>query len=258
MAIQRYSTYPPSIFIALHAANTSIIPLFVRSVPESEKYLLLTRPIYQAPFLEPLILAIPIVAHVASGIVLRSMRARRRARLYGAETRKQRSLIQSWPNPSLQARLGYGLLPLLGIHVAVNRFIPLAVDGGSSSVGLGYAAHGFSRSPIVWNCFYALFVTLGVWHVVGGWASWMGHRVTTTRAKKGSGREGILGSMENFDEARRQRKARWVVYGVAALATAVWLAGGLGIVGRGGSGVGWEAKSWDNLYRQVPVIGEWL
>lgn len=261
MAIQRYSTYPPSMFIALHAANTSIIPLIMRSVPASEKYLLLTRPTYQAPSLEHFVLTVPIIAHIASGIALRSMRARRRAKLYGAETRMQRYLIRSWPMPSLQARLGYALVPLLGTHIAVNRLIPLTVDGGSSGVGLGYVAHGFARSPIFWNIFYTLFVAVSVWHVVGGWANWMGHRVTTARTERGRGRGsqgGILGVMESKDEARRRRTIRWIVHGIAALGTAIWLAGGLGIVARGGRGLGWEATSWDNLYRQVPLIGEWL
>lgn len=49
-----------------------------------------------------------------------------------------------------------------------------------------------------------------------------------------------------------------MVYGMAAIGTAVWLAGALGTIGRAGAGAGWQAKSWNELYRQVPVIGEWL
>ncbi|KAK2846359.1 hypothetical protein FQN49_005797, partial [Arthroderma sp. PD_2] len=54
-AIQKYSTYPPTLFLGLHFTNTALIPLATQSVPESETFLLLTRPIYQAPGLEPLI-----------------------------------------------------------------------------------------------------------------------------------------------------------------------------------------------------------
>lgn len=206
-------------------------------------------------------LALPIVAHIASGIALRSIRARRRAKFYGAESRSQRYLIRSWPVPSLQAKLGYAMIPLLGLHVGVNRAVPLEVDGGSSSVGLGYVAHGFARSPVFWNFFYVVFVATSVWHLVGGLATWLGVRVTTARTERGQALSksttiGILG--ESKDEAARRRKNRWLVHGVAALVTAVWLAGGLGIVGRGASGSSWEVQSWDKLYSSVPVIGEWL
>jgi hypothetical protein len=40
----------------------------------------------------------------------------------------------------------------------------------------------------------------------------------------------------------------------------VWMLGGLGLVGRGGKGVGtgWEVRAWDEIYRRVPVFGAWL
>jgi hypothetical protein len=134
------------------------------------------------------------------------------------------------------------------------------VEGGSSGVGLGYVAHGIARSPVFWNIFYLLFVTTSVWHFVGGWATWMGWRVTTVRkdrSSKGS-LEGYLGYPENQDRAKRQRKMWWMVNGVAAVGAALWLAGALGIVGRAGEGSGWEAQGWNEMYSQVPVIGDWL
>ncbi|KAL2005037.1 hypothetical protein VTN00DRAFT_2887 [Thermoascus crustaceus] len=259
--LQKYSTYPPTLFFVLHIANTSLIPLATRTVPASEPYLLLTRPIYQAPSLEHVVLTVPIITHVVSGITLRSIRGRRRARLYGAETRAQRYLLKSWPKPSVQARLGYALLPLLGVHVLVNRLVPLAVEGGSSGVGLGYVAHGFARSPAFWNLYYIVFVAAGVWHIVGGWATWMGWRVTTarhTRGESGSIHGGYLGYMESPEQTKRKNRMWRIVHGIAAVGTAIWLAGALGVVGRGGPGSGWEAKNWDALYRSVPVISGWL
>ncbi|KAE8352684.1 S-adenosyl-L-methionine-dependent methyltransferase [Aspergillus coremiiformis] len=161
-----------------------------RSVPESETYLLLTRPIYQSPGLEHVVLTVPILIHIVSGITLRNVRSYRRARLYGAETRSQRYLLNFWPRTSVQARLGYSFVPLLGIHALVNRVMPSIVDGGSSGVGLGYVAHGIARNPTFWHIYYAVFVAVGMWHIVGGWAAWMGWRITTARRercnKKGS------------------------------------------------------------------------
>lgn len=258
--LQKYSTYPPTAFFALHFANTALFPLLTRSVPASEPYLLLTRPVYQAPGLEHLVLTIPILTHIISGIALRNIRASRRARLYGAETRAQRELLSFWPRFSLQARTGYFITPLIGLHVLVNRARPLMVEGGSSGVGLGYVAHGIARSPIFWNVFYLLFVTASVWHFVGGWATWVGWRVTTVRKERSSkgSLEGYLGYPENQDRARRHRKMWWMVNGVAAVGAALWLAGALGIVGRAGEGAGWEAQGWNEMYSQVPLIGDWL
>ncbi|KAG0158724.1 hypothetical protein PDIDSM_6243 [Penicillium digitatum] len=256
--IQKYSTYPPTAFFILHLANTSLIPLMTRSVPASESYLLLTRPTYQAPGLEHLVLTVPLIAHIASGIALRNIRATRRARLYGAETRAQRNMLYFWPRMSLQARTGYFVAPLIGFHVWVNRATPLLVEGGSSGVGLGYIAHGFARSPVFWNAFYFFFVTASVWHFVGGWATWMGWRVTTARKERSQ--KGLLDGYLALTEtkSKRQRKIWWVVNGVATAGAALWLAGALGIVGRAGEGAGWEAKGWNKMYSHVPIIGKWL
>ncbi|KAE8377689.1 S-adenosyl-L-methionine-dependent methyltransferase [Aspergillus bertholletiae] len=253
-ALQRYSTYPPTLFFALHFANTSLFPLATRSVPDSEAYLLLTRPIYQSPGLEHVILTVPILIHITSSIALRNIRSSRRARRYGAETRAQRYSLDFWPRMSLQARLGYCLFPLLGVHVLVNRVTPLIVDGGSSGVGLGYVAHGIARNPVLWNVYYVVLSAVGMWHIIGGWATWVGWRVTTAQKgrgyKKGS-LEGYLGYTESEEQVKRKRRMRWVVNGVAAVGTAAWLAGALGIIGRGGQGLGWEANGWNKIYKQL-------
>lgn len=84
--------------------------------------------------------------------------------------------------------------------------------------------------------------------------------MTTVRKERGSkgSLEGYLGYPENQERAKRQRKMWWMVNGVAAVGAALWLAGALGIVGRAGSGSGWEAQGWNEMYSQVPVIGDWL
>ncbi|RAL15322.1 MCP1 family protein [Aspergillus homomorphus CBS 101889] len=260
-AFQRYSTYPPSLFLALHFTNTSILPLMTRSVSASENYLLLTRPFYQSPSLEHVVLTVPILVHILSGIALRNIRSSRRARLYGAETRSQRSSLTFWPRMSLQARLGYSLIPLLGVHVLVNRIAPVLVDGGSSGVGLGYVAHGIARSPIFWNIYYLVFVAVGVWHFVGGWASWMGWKVATIRKQRGvknGSLEGYLGYSESEQRVRRQKRMWWAVNTIAAVGASFWLAGALGVIGRAGPGSGWEASGWNDIYNQVPMIKAWL
>ncbi|KAF3480985.1 uncharacterized protein GIQ15_06332 [Arthroderma uncinatum] len=260
-AIQKYSTYPPTLFLGLHFTNTALIPLATRSVPESETFLLLTRPIYQAPGLEPLIVYLPILAHVTSGLVLRYLRQSRRARQFGAETREQRKAFRSTAKPpSVQAILGYAMVPLVGSHILVNRLVPLYVDGGSSGVGLGYVAHGIARSPWLMGIWYAALTGVGVWHFVGGWAWWFGWREVLVTKKAASGRlpganGGYLGSEKGAELYQRKKRRRWIVNGVSLVGTALWLAGGLGVIGTGGLGMGWEAKGWDAVYSQVPLLG---
>ncbi|EZG08100.1 hypothetical protein H106_02586 [Trichophyton rubrum CBS 735.88] len=263
-AVQKYSTYPPTVFLGLHFTNTALIPLATRSVSESETFLLLTRPIYQAPGLEPLIVYLPILAHVTSGVILRYLRQSRRARQFGAETREQRKAIKSTGRPaSVQAMLGYAMIPLIGSHILANRLVPLYVDGGSSGVGLGYVAHGIARSPWLMGAWYAALTGIGVWHFVGGWAWWFGWRevLVTKRTAPSHGSSasgangGYLGSQKGTELYQRKQRRRWIVNGTSLVGTALWLAGGLGIIGTGGLGVGWEAKGWDALYSQVPLLG---
>ncbi|KAL4972441.1 hypothetical protein BDW66DRAFT_144149 [Aspergillus desertorum] len=259
--LQRYSTYPPIFFAVLHFANTSLIPIATRSVPESDNYLLLTRPIYQSPSLEHVILTMPVLTHIASGIALRNIRSSRRARLYGAETRDQRYALSFWPRMSLQARLGYVFAPLLASHVFVNRVMPIMIDGGSSSISLSFVAHGIARNRVFWVTYYHIFVFVGVYHILGGLASWMGWRITTARKTRGSKKgtlEGGLGHTESDQHVKRRKKMWWNFNKIAALGACVWLAGALWIVGNGGEGSGWEAKGWNEIYNQVPVIGSWL
>lgn len=258
--LQKYSTYPPSLFFVLHITNTSLIPLATRCLSSSEPYLLLTRPIYQSPPLEPVLLTIPVLTHVASGIALRALRQSRRARRSGAETREQRRAVTPWRRPSVQAQLGYMLIPLLGAHVLVNRITPLIVEGGSSSVGLGFVAHGIARKPWVMRTGYVVFVGIGVWHFVGGWAQWMGWKTADAPdlgSRRGS-KAMYLGSEKGMKEMKAKRRRRWIVNGLAAAGTVLWLSGALGVLGRAGIGSGWEARNWDELYRQVPVLGRFL
>lgn len=108
----------------MHIANTSIIPLFTRSVAESNRYLLLTRPYYQSALAEPLLVAIPLVAHVTSGIALRFYRRRQALHRYGAETERDRKTIP-WPPISGTSVLGYLTTIAVGAHAWTTRFLPM-------------------------------------------------------------------------------------------------------------------------------------
>lgn len=155
--------------------------------------------------------------------------------------------------------MGYTLVPLLGAHVLVNRITPIIVEGGSSSVGLGFAAHGIARNPWMMRAWYVVFVGIGVWHIVGGWAHWMGWKSIGPDSGPRRGSKAMyLGSEKGMKEMKGRRRRRWIINGLAVAGTALWLSGGLGIVGRAGLGSGWEGRNWDELYRQVPGLGRFL
>lgn len=120
----------------------------------------------------------------------------------------------------------------------VNRLVPLWYEGGSSGVGLAFVAHGFARHPFAaWTSQVAL-LGIGVGHMVWGSARWLGY----------------LGPKDKKQAKRR----RWLLNGISAAIAAIWAAGGLGVVARGGAAQGWIAKSFDQLYQMVPIAGVYM
>ncbi|KAJ9621220.1 hypothetical protein H2203_007272 [Taxawa tesnikishii (nom. ined.)] len=243
--IQKYSSYAFSVFAAFHITNTSLIPLATRSVSASEPYLLLTRPYYQSwPLAEPFVVALPLLAHVGSGIALRLYRRKQSLEWSGAETRRDKRQVP-WPKVSGTSKLGYVLTPLVLGHAFVNRVLPLWKEGGSSSINLSYVSHAFARHPAVSFVGFAALIAAGAWHTVWGWAKWW--NLAPAQVTMG----GVEGQVT--------RKRRWyAVNAVSALVAALWMAGGLGVVGRGGRVDGWVGREYDELYQSIPIVGRWM
>lgn len=257
--VQRYSSYAVSIFTSLHLANVSLIPLATGSVAGSETYLLMTREIYQTSFAEPLLVALPVVAHIGSGLALRLLRRWQNMRRYGGGTPGMYALhrrmqgharsgsrgVRLWPPMSYISISGYAFALLYSAHVFVNRVLPLAVDGDSANIGLAYVAHGFARHPGVSLAAYLGLIGVGCGHMVWGMARWLG----LSRSTRGlAGREGVMVD----GQTRKQRRRQWLGVHAAALALAsLWAAGGLGVVARGGAARGWIGKAYDHLLARV-------
>ncbi|KAH3917545.1 hypothetical protein HBI56_109260 [Parastagonospora nodorum] len=237
---QRYSSYAFTVFTSFHIANVSLIPLLTRSVSESNRYLLLTRPYYQSFLTEPLLVGIPLVAHVTSGIALRLYRRRQALLRYGAETKTDRRTIP-WPALSGTSALGYALVPLASFHVWTTRLLPLYAHGDSSLINLSYISHGFAKHPIISFSGFTALVGIGAWHFVWGAAKWLGFAPSQISAHE--------------SQKSLVRKRRW--YGINAISAVVaglWLAGSLGIVGRDGHVIGWIGKEYDDLYSYIPFL----
>ena len=217
-----------------------MIPLATRSVPEANRYLLLTRPYYQSTIAEPLVVALPLLLHVGSGIALRLYRRRQALQRYGAETRTDKKSIP-WPALSGTSLLGYIFLPLASFHVWTTRILPMYMHGDNSLISLSYVSHGFATHPFLSFAGFTALVGTGVWHFTWGAAQWLGWKPSQVSAYS-----------EHKD---LERKRRWYgINGVAALVASVWLAGGLGIVGRAGKTVGWIGREFDDLYSKVPFM----
>jgi Protein of unknown function (DUF1691) len=123
----------------------------------------------------------------------------------------------------------------------INRILPLQIEGGSSGIGLGFVSHGFMRHPFLSWSWYIALVSVASGHMVWGWARWMGWTP--------------IGLGEFGSKGKKGKRRWWAINGVAAIVAVVWMAGGLGVVGRGGMATGWVAKGWDELYAKVPLLG---
>ncbi|KAH6657415.1 hypothetical protein BKA67DRAFT_655687 [Truncatella angustata] len=222
--IQRYSSYTFTVFAGLHMVNTSIVPLIYNSVPYSEPFLLMAREIYQTRLSEPLLVGLPIVAHVASGLALRLIRRSQNLKRYGGAT------------PGML----HSHSPVVA-HIFLNRILPLIVEGDSSNIGLQYVSHGFARHGLQPWIAYALLLTAGAGHFVWGWAKWLNLAPPMNWRKT------------TVDKALRKRRSRawWGINGLAALVAGVWAAGGLGVVARGGAAYGWLGKVYDAIYARA-------
>ncbi|KAK3337808.1 hypothetical protein B0T19DRAFT_82994 [Cercophora scortea] len=256
--IQRYSSYTFSVFASLHLVTTSIIPFVARSVPASESYLLLAREIYQTTLSEPLLVCLPIVAHVGSGIALRLLRRAHNVRRYYGDDhgghkhseKKTLSIRNAWPSVSYIAISGYGFAVAVAAHVFVNRALPLLVEGDSANIGLAYVAHGFARHPLVSWVSYGALLGLGCGHMVWGWAKWFGiAQRAGWKLERHTGNAAVDRQVK-----KRRRRMLLGINAVAAAGVVAWAAGGLGVVAKGGLTLGWVGKLYDGLYEKIPGL----
>ncbi|KAL0937840.1 N2,N2-dimethylguanosine tRNA methyltransferase [Colletotrichum truncatum] len=263
--IQKFSSYLIPVFTSIHLANTSIIPLLARSVAASEIYLLQSREIYQTSLTEPLLVGLPVLAHIASGVALRLVRRSQNLQRYGGNTPGMYALYRAqtgktsrtftsntstsaariWPPLSYISLSGYAFTAFLAAHVSINRILPLRVEGDSSNIGLAFVAHGFARHPVLSWLAYTGLLAVGCGHMIWGAAKWLGF-APTAMGWSGSG-----ASVIDRKTRRRKRRAWWALHGIVAAAFGTWAAGGLGIVARGGLTDGWVGKLYDELFSRA-------
>lgn len=101
-------------------------------------------------------------------------------------------------------------------------------------MGLGFVSHGFAKHPTIAWTGYGALVVVGVGHFVWGAARWMGWLP------------------RGHDKKAKRRW--WAINGIWAITAALWMAGGLGVVGRGGKEEGWVGRGYDELYSKIPLV----
>lgn len=151
--------------------------------------------------------------------------------------------MRIWPAVSWISASGYAFAVFLTVHIAMNRVVPLMVEGDSSDIGLAYVAHGFARHTAISTLGYVGLLAAGCGHMVWGAAKWLG------LAPPSPSRDGLP-----VLDARTIKARRRMWFGInAASATfaLVWAAGGLGVVARGGLSPGWIGKVYDKLFASV-------
>lgn len=162
---------------------------------------------------------------------------------YGAETRRDKKTIP-WPPLSGTSALGYLSVVAVGSHMWTTRVLPMYMHGDSSLINLSYVSHSFELFPYLAFGGMTALVGIATWHTVWGWAKWLG--VTPAQVTETDSRRHLT------------KKRRWyLINAVSALTAGLWMAGGLGIVGRGGKTGGWVGREFDDLYKSLPLIGRW-
>ena len=101
-------------------------------------------------------------------------------------------------------------------------------------MGLGFVSHGFAKHPFIAWTGYTALIAVAAGHFVWGAARWNGWLPV------GSG--------------QKASRRWWLLNGISAALAGIWMAGGLGVVGRGGVSDGWVGKGYDALYAKVPLL----
>lgn len=164
----KWSAYTASAFTVIHFLNTGIAPLVSTSLGSlhfADENLTAARALYRLHGLtETVAVGGAIVVHVGAGVLVRVLVGVREVLRYGWSRAR-------WDRYSWAAVGGYALVPLLLGHVAVNRYVPAALDIDVTSSVVG---HYLSRHPGLGWILYGLFVSLGALHVADGLGLYLG------------------------------------------------------------------------------------
>ena len=53
---------------------------------------------------------------------------------------------------------------------------------------------------------------------------------------------------------KKGKRRWWLLHGLSVALAALWMSGGLGVVGRAGKAEGWIGQAYDALYAKIPLV----
>ena len=99
---------------------------------------------------------------------------------------------------------------------------------------MGFVSYGFANHPVVAWAGYVSLIGVAAGHFVWGVARWNGWMPV--------------------GNSKKAKRTWWTINGISAGLAALWMAGGLGVVARGGKAGGWVGKGYESLYAKIPLL----
>jgi hypothetical protein len=187
---QRYSSYVFSGFFGIHVINNVIVPLATwgqgQNALQIDSAFGVTRRIYRpSALIEFGVVFVPLVVHVASGVILRFYRLKSLYPKGIGEWHREKTrgnIAANVSHPHLHAIPTFGLSDVasagyitafcVAFHVVMVRYLP------SANVSITIVTRAMQKHPRIFYTFYYSLFSAGVFHIVSGWGKWL--KLTTT------------------------------------------------------------------------------
>ncbi|KAL1925257.1 uncharacterized protein VTP21DRAFT_140 [Calcarisporiella thermophila] len=157
-----------TVTLVVHSTAICLAPL---GLDKANGAMLLGRELYQTR-LEPLLVHGAIAGHVVAGVgkrlILRHLRKRRGK---GRDLKKEAATVNADELKGTlryHAETGYLLIPILGVHLILNRHLPLSHFGDSAFLDFTFVTAALERYPICTSLGLSGLSLLGVYHCVSG------------------------------------------------------------------------------------------
>ncbi|KAI8351775.1 hypothetical protein EDC96DRAFT_518424 [Choanephora cucurbitarum] len=147
--VQNASAIAFTTFSILHGAQ--IIAANIGGARLSNHWILLGRPFYQDQHTEGLLVTGAGLLHVLAGLGKYGLR-----------------VYWKQPTNNTHRAMGYLLIPLMGLHYYLVRYLPVQYYGDSSFIDFGYVAWGLQNRPVITYSLHTALILTATYHIVGG------------------------------------------------------------------------------------------
>ncbi|KAI8382270.1 hypothetical protein BD560DRAFT_386127 [Blakeslea trispora] len=147
--VQNASAIAFTTFSIIHGAQ--IMAANIGGARLSNHWILLGRTFYQDQHTEGLLVTGAGLLHVLAGLGKYGLRV-------------------YWKQPANDTHraMGYFLIPLMGLHYCLVRYLPIQYYGDSSFIDFGYVAWGLQNRPVMTYGLHTALILTATYHIVGG------------------------------------------------------------------------------------------